>query len=461
MDKMTDFLINYEHKARELDSICLIKLELEARGYSVELTCTYDKDRATLHPKRREAKVVITSALYNDGSLDYFVFGLAGFCKKIVNLQWEQALSNRDEENLSLFLNPKGLARNALHLCWGPATKSRLVNSGLNSRNVVTTGPIQMDTLRPEFNNLFLSKDQLAQQYNLDSKLEWVLFISSFTYITMTEEEYSGELKVLGPSINEFLELSRISKDEILSWIEEAAVKYPNKIFIYRPHPSENNDPSIAELEMKHSNFRSIGELSIKQWIKSSEKILSWYSTSAAEIYFSNKNFHVLRPVSIPFSLDLSIYRNVKVINDLEQFIAQLDADNNDFPLNKDIITQYFQVTSDRPAFKTICDLLVKVIETHEYDMPRYSIFYIFKRTFIMKFYRFAYYGKFMLSKINYNSILFWSPYLISRVEHQMAVLNRLEADRPKNQASLDELHSLEEKLRRILAGGGGNGIVS
>ena len=449
---MSDFLINYEHKNRELDSICLIKVELEARGYSVELSCTYDNDRAKPNPSRRKAKVVVTSALYNNGSLDFFVFGLAGFCKKIVNLQWEQVLSNRDEENLSLFLNPKGLARNALHLCWGPATRNRLINSGLNSNNVVTIGPIQMDTLRPEFNNLFLSKNELAQRYNLDSKLEWVLFISSFTYITMTEEEYSGELKVLGPSLNDFLELSSISKDGILSWIEEAAVKYPDKIFIYRPHPSENNDPTIAGLEIKHSNFRSIGELSIKQWIKSSDKLLSWYSTSAAEIYFANKNFHVLRPVPLPFELDVSIYRNAKVINNLSEFISELDSDNKNFPLSSDIMMQYFQINPDRPTFKIICDLLVRVLETKEYDMPEYSLIYICKRQLRMRFYSAAYYGKFILSKLKYKAILFWSPFLVSRVEHQIAVLTRLEADRSKNQASLDDLRSIEGKLLQVLS---------
>lgn len=449
---MSDFLINYEHKNRELDSICLIKVELEARGYSVELSCTYDSDRSNPKPVKRKAKVVVTSALYNDGSLDFFVFGLVGFCKKIVNLQWEQALSNRDEENLSLFLNPKGLARNALHLCWGPATRNRLIKSGLKARNVDIIGPIQMDTLRPEFDSLFLSKDELAQRYNLDAKLEWVLFISSFTYITMTEEEYSGELKVLGPSLNDFLELSTISKDGILSWIEEAAVQYPNKIFIYRPHPSENNDPKIVELEKKHSNFRLIGELSIKQWIKSSDKLLSWYSTSAAEIYFAKKYFHVLRPVPLPFELDVSIYKNAKILNNVSDFISELDSNNRNFPLSSDVMMQYFQINTDRPTYKIVCDLLVRVLETKEYDMPKYSIVYICKRQLRMQFYSIAYYGKLILSKLNYKVMLCWSSYLTSRVEHQMAVLSRLEADRSKNQASLDEIRRIEAKLRQILS---------
>ena len=32
-----DFLIIYEHKVRELENMCLIKYELERRGYTVEI----------------------------------------------------------------------------------------------------------------------------------------------------------------------------------------------------------------------------------------------------------------------------------------------------------------------------------------------------------------------------------------------------------------------------------------
>ena len=40
--KKVDFLIRYEHKVRDLESIMLIRTELERRGYSVAFICNYE-----------------------------------------------------------------------------------------------------------------------------------------------------------------------------------------------------------------------------------------------------------------------------------------------------------------------------------------------------------------------------------------------------------------------------------
>ena len=37
---MLDFLIMYEHKNREINSDCLLKVELERRGYTVKIENT-------------------------------------------------------------------------------------------------------------------------------------------------------------------------------------------------------------------------------------------------------------------------------------------------------------------------------------------------------------------------------------------------------------------------------------
>ena len=40
--KTYDYIIGYEHKHREVESICLLKAELESRGFSVFVYCIYD-----------------------------------------------------------------------------------------------------------------------------------------------------------------------------------------------------------------------------------------------------------------------------------------------------------------------------------------------------------------------------------------------------------------------------------
>ena len=162
---LADFLINYEHKAREIEAICLIKAELERRGYSVEFSCTYDEDRIR-GDQRQKAKVVLTSALYNDGCLYGFVYSIAGFCRKVVNLQWEQALTNQDESDPFFYQNPKGYSTDALHLCWGEEPRNRLLRAGVNGDRAVVVGPVQMDFFRSEFADFYLTKENLARQLN-------------------------------------------------------------------------------------------------------------------------------------------------------------------------------------------------------------------------------------------------------------------------------------------------------
>lgn len=58
MNQKVDFLIRYEHKIRELESVMLLKLELERRGYTVGLVCNYE------HRHDYEPKVLIVPAGY-------------------------------------------------------------------------------------------------------------------------------------------------------------------------------------------------------------------------------------------------------------------------------------------------------------------------------------------------------------------------------------------------------------
>ena len=447
---MADFLINYEHKARELDSICLIKTELERRGYSVDLSCTYDEER-TKHKQRRKAKVVLTSALYNNSSLHYFVYSLAGFCRKVVNLQWEQSLTIQDESDPNFYQNPKEYARDALHLCWGVEVRNRLSRSGVSSKKAIVVGPSQMDILRPEFNDLFLDKDDIARMFNLNRKFEWVLFISSFTFVNMTDEEYNRERQCMGDRLDDFRHLSIVSKQEIVKWLELALIRYPDKTYIYRPHPSENGDDSLITMATKYPNFYIIKDLSVKQWIRSSDKILTWYSTSVAEVFFSGKSCSILRPIPIPNEWEVSIYRNATLISDPEVFICDLADNNGPFPLDEVLVREYYQVKNDSPSYCRICDVLEDVINTKEFDMPRKSFLFVVNIHFIQMKTHFLFIIKQLLSRSSYEMIFFWNRFLVSKLDNHIESMSRLNRDRGKNQASEEELAEIFEKIRRVL----------
>lgn len=447
---MVDFLIVYEHKARELEVICLIKAELERRGYSVELFCTYDENTVR-SAKRRKAKVIIAPALYSDGCLYGFVYSIAGFCRKVVNLQWEQVFTNRDESDPFFYQNPKGYSVEALHLCWGEEQRKRLLKAGVKNDRAVVVGPIHMDFLRPEFNSFYLTREELAKQYDLDITKEWVLFISSFTYVGMTDEEYNTEVKCLGSRLHDFKHLSTFSKQEIIKWLEAAINRYPGRMFIYRPHPSENRDLILLEMAAKYKNFYVIGDCSVKQWIKCSNKIFTWYSTAIVEVYFSGKNCAILRPVEISCEWDVSIYRNAHMISDIDCFLQNIEKDDDQFPLDEVLIHNYFQVQEGGLVYMRLCNMLERVINTQVYDMRKHRpliLIYIYLQQVR---HRLSFLIKEVLSSINYQKFFMNNRWLVNKMKNHISLMDRFRRDRDKNQASEEEIAEASSEIKKIV----------
>jgi surface carbohydrate biosynthesis protein len=442
-----DFLFNYEHKVREIESLCLIKAELERRGYSVGFSCTYDVERINFSAWE-QAKVVIAPALYNDNTLFAFVYRIAGVTKKVVNLQWEQAMSNFDEADPDFYQNPTGYAKEAVHLCWGEEPRRRLLRAGIAEDRAIVVGPVQMDSLRTEYNELYISREEMASRFTLDDDKDWVLFISSFTYINMGTEEFETEVKHLGKRLYDFLQISIISRNEILEWLEAAALQYPDKIFVYRPHPSEKGDILLEKMAVKHSNFRIIRDLPIKHWIKASNKILTWFSTSTAEVYFSKKSCAILRPVPLPHEWDLAIYNGAKLISDKNIFVESISDKDEQFPLDESRLKEYFGVTEKQSHIR-ICDLLEQILNTNKYDMRNHRPF-LFFYLHIQRFrHRLFFLFKELLSKINYKVILFNNIFLVNKVENHIQFMNRMDNDRGKSQATSEELYEIFQKIIR------------
>ena len=160
-----DFLILYEHVVREYESILLLKLELERRGYSVAIHQLLDRKKLA-YRLWKKPRVLVSSCMYDDEAINSHVYNNVGRCKKVVNLHWEQMLSDTQEEGD--WFNFNGNAKRCVQTCWGQLTQNRLVAHGMDKKNCPVTGAVMMDFLRPEFEGYFLSKKELCQKYGLD-----------------------------------------------------------------------------------------------------------------------------------------------------------------------------------------------------------------------------------------------------------------------------------------------------
>lgn len=367
-----DFLICYEHKARELEAIVFLKKELEARGYKVILFSSYEVNLYKYPQiKNKKIKCVITPVGYDTESLFCWCFSIVGLVKKIINLQWEQLLAIEEENDINAYHNPKGFAQKIVHLCWGENTKKRLNWAGVDVSKLFITGPAHLDVLRKPYINYLPQKKDLARKYNLDVSKKWILFISSFSLVDLDEHMKISNRAAMGEAYFDYLyEVSKKTREIILEWFMKFLNNNPDYIIIYRPHPDEiNKSQLLTKLEKEDSNFRVISNEGIITWIYNSDVLLNWYSTSEAFIYFSKKQELILRPLKIKKEYDIGIFQDREFVKNYIDFENQiknpiLKKENESFQMRR-----YYDFDESVYSYKRIADVCEEVLKNKTYNL--------------------------------------------------------------------------------------------
>lgn len=361
-----DFLILYEHVVREYESLLLLKAELERRGYTVAIQQLLDRKKLKYRTWQKP-EVLVSSCMYDDEAINSHVYNNVGVCRKVVNLHWEQMLSDTQEEGA--WFNFSGNAKRCVQTCWGALTQKRLIAHGMEEKNCPVTGAVMMDFLRPEFAGYFKSREELCAEHGLDPDKKLFLYISSFGYASMSDDEVRELSAMAGEDFTGFARTNRVSMEKTLRWFDEYLGAHPDVQLVYRRHPSEWNSPALAALAEKRKNFRVIFADSVKQWITASDKIFIWMSTAVAEVYFAGKGCHILRPVPIEHEYDPVIYKGARYVEDYGAFCAAADGGDDEFPIGKDVIEGYFD-KSGTPAYVRMADLLEEVYKNPPRDDP-------------------------------------------------------------------------------------------
>ena len=240
-----DFLILYEHTVREYESDLLLKLELERRGYTVRIRQLLDAKDLRLFGKDKP-EVLVASCMYDNEAINSHVYNNIGKCNKIVNLHWEQMLSDTQEEGD--WFNMNGNAKRCVQTCWGQRTAQRLQAHGMDAKNTPVTGAVMMDFLRPEFKGYFKDKETLCKEFGLDPAKQLHLYISSFGYASMTDQEVAELSKMAGTDFSGFARTNRVSMEKTLAWFDRYLGDHPEVELVYRRHPSEWKCKALDEL---------------------------------------------------------------------------------------------------------------------------------------------------------------------------------------------------------------------
>lgn len=389
-----DFIILYEHRNRELENAVLLSMMLEKKGYKVAI-----EYRWSARILFQRANVIMTPYLYQNETVIDFALHPFGFCKKIINLQYEQVFQKIDEDKLKSL--PDGVAKKALHISWGCNMTKRFQRVGIQTDRIFELGQISIDLNTPKYREFFLTKDSISKQFNIPLRKKWLLFISSFSCAGLTKSEYK-KWKDRSIGTDYFTEISYKSQPIILDYLEQLAKDYPELVIIYRPHPHEVSCCRLAELESKYNNFRVIADYAIRQWILVSDYISTWCSTSLVDVLYAQKPCAIIRPIPFQEEYDYPIYRDQKIISDYDDLMDFVNNSQNQYKINPAPIKEYYCNTDKAEAFEKLRDLCIQVRndKKFEYDYfkalkvsPIYLIMlYIYKA--LLSFAQFIDYSK-------------------------------------------------------------------
>lgn len=370
--KNYDFVMIYEHKVRELECLCMLKLYLEKQGYSVLLKCWRDKEihktKGRICKPRIHAKVLVVYACYDNATLRACVENCISF-EKVINLQWEQMIA-RNQENGNSFRNFSGIGKEVVHISWGQKNRKRLIEqASISEDKVFLAGNMSLDFLRSEFSSYYKSKEQICKQYGFAPSCKICILFANYRGADFDEEQLKKWGERFGQSRVAVQRLGKKTKQVVLEWIEKAAREFPDYVFIYRPHPGENTK-EVQEKFADTKNVYIISDYSSKQWIAVADFLFSWHSTVVVESFIAGKTCYSLEPFGYVAEEDNAIFENMKGITEYKSLKDVLGGQDFDIELDREeIINVFGEYDTDEANYVRVGQVLETVLKESKYDI--------------------------------------------------------------------------------------------
>ena len=446
-----DYILVYEHKVRELEALCLLKYELEKRGYSVFLIQTSDRDMSQYVSMKHKyhCKVLAVPACYNNTTFQMCVGRVISF-EKVIDLQWEQLISKSQERENS-YRNFSEIGKDVVHISWGKANERRLVERAeIEKRNIYLCGNMALDLLRDEFSSLYMSREEIIQKYGFSQYGKINVLFASFRGADCPDVILESYRKRYGEKRVQLQRLGKRTRDELLSWFCMAAKKYKNDTFIYRPHPGENIE-YIQDKIKGIENIYIIWDFSARQWIMVADHLFSWHSTVLIEAFYAGKTAYSLDPFGYIDDEDAIAFEDMHVLRDYSELIRVLDGENINNNLNTQKVEDYFGRRDEAYSYMRVADAFESVYNENVYDLKdvveKYDI-YNTKNNSIKE-------------KIYFNPFVNWvywrylslvSKFKVMRKRENVNWYIHMMENCKKEKVSVEEISQIEKKIRKILS---------
>lgn len=366
-----DFLFIYEHKVRELENLCLLKYELDRRGYKVKIIHIEDAEALKAMRPIYHTKVVVTMACYQNSSIEWHTKNFVKF-DKLIDMQWENIVFPMDEKDEKAYKNYSGVAKEVVRISWGEMNRKRMLEvAKMDPKKVKLIGHVGMDFLREELRGYYRSREDVLERYGIPADKKIFLFISPYFSDHHTEDYLVEMCRRFGEGWRYYYQDCMLpSKKIILDWMSRICAQRPDVVFVYRPHPGEES-AQAEEMKKKYPNFKVIGELSVKQWILISDKIYTGNSSTFVEAYFGKKMCYLLFPVAVPADYELAFLKNADKISEYGDFEKTTHDDDRPFPVSEQLIDEVYTIDWDKPSYVKFADMAEEVIRNPYYNLTK------------------------------------------------------------------------------------------
>lgn len=365
-----DFLFLYEHKVRELENLCLLKYELDRRGYRTKILYINDAQNELSPKPLYDTKVLCLMACYGNKTLRWHAKEYIRF-ERVIDLQWENIVYPKDEEREGAYKNYTGIGKDVVHVSWGRMNERRLLNAAHISRdNVKLIGHVGMDFLRKPLSAYYKSREELFKKYDLPVDNRTILFASTYYSDTLSQEYIDDMCQRFGEDWTVYYKFMCDSQKIVLDWFDKACEKDENLTIIYRAHPGH---PSLMaeDVAKKHKNFRIIAENSVKQWILACDKVYTGNGSVIVEAFFADKDCQLIFPLPVTPGYELKLIENSKVIDNYDRLQKSLYSDEEEFPVPVENIEEIYITDKSTPSYIRFCDMAEEVLSDDRYKLTR------------------------------------------------------------------------------------------
>lgn len=363
-----DFLFVYEHKVRELENLCLIKYELDRRGYRTEIRYIEDAENALAVKPFIHTKVLVVMACYNNHTMAWQIKNYVTF-DKVIDMQWENIVYPKDEEREGAFKNYTEIGQDVVRVSWGRQNEKRMLQvAHMDPKKLKVIGHVGMDFLRYPLSKYYLSREELFHKYHIPTDKKVILFASPYFGDQLDQEYISDMCSRFGDDWLEYYRFMCESQKHVLEWMEKICREDEDILFIFRPHPGHPSK-CAQELEERCDNFRIIGGESVKQWIVTCDKVYTGNSSVVVEAFFARKMCQLLFPLPVTEGFELKLIGDSVKLRDYDSFRNSVYAEQEEFPTPLESIEEIYLVDWEQPSYMKFADMAEEVLRNDYYNL--------------------------------------------------------------------------------------------